>query len=81
VSVFGGIQGGKTGILAPFQPLGGAESSTCPEFPDSLRAMGFSETELHASCARYAAVRLLTRMTLASSPYSLPQSRRGVENQ
>jgi cephalosporin-C deacetylase-like acetyl esterase len=39
VSVFGGTQGGKTGILAPFQPLVEAESSTYPVFPDSFRML------------------------------------------
>jgi hypothetical protein len=37
VFVFGGIQGGETGILASFQLLVGPQSSTYPEFPDSLR--------------------------------------------
>jgi hypothetical protein len=36
VFAFGGIQGGKTGILASFQPLVRPQSSTYPEFPDSL---------------------------------------------
>lgn len=36
MSVFGGTQGGKTGILALFQPPVGPQSSTYPEFPDGF---------------------------------------------
>ena len=45
--VFGGTQGGKTGILAPFQPLVGPQSSTYPEYSNSFVRclLGNSEPE------------------------------------
>jgi hypothetical protein len=58
VSVFGGIQGGKTGILASFQPLVGPQSSTYPEFPDSLSRQFVNRGNLPFATTSKVAIRI-----------------------